>query len=164
MPNWCRNELEVLAGEETLTSFLEAVTKPPEDSLLHFQEQDAYILENLLPHPLKQADLGTEVYEGDELELKFSFLTAWSPPCAGVETISKLYPAATFILTWHESGRCFMGGATYRDGVVLHEVNIEGPEYPQFAGDFDGDEYQKHCDDVCDVRDRIENELWEAAR
>jgi hypothetical protein len=176
VPNWCSNELNVIADEETRQSFLQAVSRVPERE--EGREQAAYILENLVPLPeeheaswyqwrlgnwgTKWADDCTEVVSDDN-PLTFAFSTAWSPPRAGLMAISKLYPTATFILTWHEGGLCFLGGAAYRAGKVIHEINIEGAEYPSFDGDFNGDEYQKHYDVVCDFRDRVAAELREAA-
>lgn len=178
MPNWCINGLEVQADEVTRNEFLEAVTRIPAGELGN-SEQEAYILENLVPRPdeeddnwyqwsldnwgTKWADDCTEVVSADD-ELKFVFSTAWSPPCAGVINISKLYPAATFFLTWEESGLCFIGGAAYRDGVLLHEVNIEGKEYPSFDGDdFSSVEYVRYCGTLSDIRVTIELELFAAA-
>ena len=61
-----------------------------------------------------------------------------------------------------------MGGAVYKAGETLHEVTIEGDDYPQFDGDFaseeDADSYQKYADDMCDLRDRIQTELWEVTQ
>jgi len=177
MPNWCVNNLEVVADEDTRTHILYSVQAVPEGES---GDQDAYILENLIPRPDEQddnwyqwsldnwgtkwADDCTEIVSAEDSDLQFIFSTAWSPPCAGIKTISKMYPTAHFILTWEEGGLCFMGGATYHNGEVLHEVNIEGEDYPHFDGDFDGDEYQQYADIMCDLRDRIQTELWEVTQ
>ena len=179
MPNWCINSLEVVSDEDTRKSILAAVLPDPTDEG-RAGDQEAFIFENLLPRPAdigedwyqwsvdnwgtKWADDSTEITSMSDDDLQFVFSTAWSPPCAGIKTISKNYPDAHFILTWEEGGMCFMGGAVYKDGEVLHEVNIEGDDYPQFDGDFDGDEYQKYADDMCDLRDRIQTELWEVTQ
>lgn len=181
MQNWCINSLEIVSDEATRKSILATVTTvPPTVDGINNEGQEAYIFQNLLPdwntpQPSNYfpvlLDYNTEISsdESDEnVPLQFVFSTAPAPPCGSVLRISKNYPDAHFILTWEDSELCYMGGAVYKAGEVLHEVTIEGDDYPQFDGDFaseeDADSYQKYADDMCDLRDRIQTELWEVTQ
>lgn len=168
MPNWCINSLEVVSDEDTRKSILAAVLPDPTDELRN-GDQEAYIFQGLIPsYEEKKWDYATEIISDEDDDLQFVFSTAWFPPCEGIAIISCHYPDAHFILTWESSENCYMGGAVYKAGEVLHEVNVEGDDYPQFDGDFaseeDADSYQKYADDMCDLRDRIQTELWEVTQ
>lgn len=74
-------------------------------------------------------DLGDETIVREDYEdgkLEYHFDTAWSPPIAWLEAVSKKYPQLNFRLQYEEAGCSFEGY------VVLQN----GEEVDQFEGDY----------------------------
>lgn len=64
----------------------------------------------------------TEVQEDfEDNKLEYRFDTAWSPPCAWVETASKKYPTLSFRLQYEEGGCSFEGHVTFKNGEAVDE-------------------------------------------
>jgi len=74
-------------------------------------------------------DVRGELCKGasDSRTAAYTFDSAWSPPQAGIEAVSALYPSLTFELTWDEPGGDFGGNATYKAGDCLEEDNYDSP-------------------------------------
>lgn len=69
------------------------------------------------------------------------FDTAWSPPRAAIETISKMYPDAVFRLAYAEGGSGFWGLAIYADGDLIGEEESSDFWDPTTDADADDDGY-----------------------
>lgn len=89
---------------------------------------------------------------GDEY-LMLSFNSAWSSLHIGIENVSKQFPTLNFLLSWHEGGMAFLGGASIRNGETLQL--IEG-DYPAVKHD---DDYDAQYEQVIVVIEEIEKEL-----
>ena len=89
---------------------------------------------------------------GDEY-LMLSFNSAWSPIQIGIENVSKQFPTLNFLLSWHEGGCAFLGGASIRNGETLKL--IEG-DYPDVESD---DDYDAQYEKVSVQIEEIEKEL-----
>ena len=63
-------------------------------------------------------DMGDPVIGSEDSEFTCYFSTAWSPPVAAFEEISKRFPNATFELSYEEQGSDFTGAARFKSGVV----------------------------------------------
>ncbi len=72
------------------------------------------------------------------------FNTAWSPPIAAIETLSKMFPDIEFRLDYYEGG-CWFAGYCEFNGGSYSDVQLEDDEIKDFARsvfdeDFDDDE------------------------
>jgi len=47
------------------------------------------------------------------------FDSAWSPPIPAIETISEMYPNATFTLAYAEGGSCYWGTTVIQNGAII---------------------------------------------
>ena len=47
------------------------------------------------------------------------FDSAWSPPVPAIDTISRMFPRATFLLAYAEGGSCYFGTTTFENGAVI---------------------------------------------
>lgn len=70
------------------------------------------------------------------LYTQYSFVTAWSPPLAGILTISKKYPRLTFCLDYEEPGMCFFGTFICKNGMIIEEIEQEMTPKTHKGGDF----------------------------
>lgn len=58
-------------------------------------------------------------YDLDVAEPRILFDSAWSPPLPAIETISRMFPDARFVIAYAEGGSCFWGWAAYDNGVCV---------------------------------------------
>ena len=70
-------------------------------------------------------DVRGEAQQRSKTEVIITFDSAWSPPQAGVEAVSALYPTLKFVLNWDEPGGDFAGNATYKAGACIEEDNYD---------------------------------------
>ena len=177
MPNYCDNNLTIIADSQTLASIMTAITKVPdtEKNSPDYEMLDAYIFENLLPRPAdigenwyqwsvdnwgtKWADCDTQILSSTN-EIVINFSTAWSPPLVGISKISEMYPDATFLMNWNESGLEFMGAFAVSNGNVIALEEIEGEGYPPF----DGEDYENYSDLVGELRSNLTRLVRHAAK
>jgi len=94
--------------------------------------------------------------------MSLQFLSAWSPPTAGIKYVSLFYPTLEFVLTFEEGGMGFIGGVSIKNGETVAE---RWAEYPQFdKRDNMTDEqryemYEKQNDSLLELMDEITEEL-----
>ena len=136
MPNWCDNRLVISTWSATekedearkqIKEFLCKAEVVEENG----EVVNALSMNNLYPMPKELQD--TEVISGepnwydwrveqliydDEEYLEYSFSSAWSPPTAFIEKISKDFPLLRFVLKYEEEGCGFLGRAIANDGVI----------------------------------------------
>jgi hypothetical protein len=104
-----------------------------------------------LPNDFQEGDTSTE----------FRFDTAWSPPVAGIVTISEQFPSLVFILSFMESGFGFVGAIGAHDGARIADVEVTFPDPSNFE-DENTDDQQAHNDwynAVLEAMDRAETEV-----
>ena len=65
-------------------------------------------------------DARADVEDGGRT-LSATFLTAWAPPQAGICLISKLFPHASFTLTYVETGSDFLGVSLIKNGEMVEK-------------------------------------------
>lgn len=89
---------------------------------------------------LELAMYGEEVDEGEYYAVypvedhpeQFLFKAKWEPPVKALLTLSKSYPASTFLLDYLCWESCFRGKIVMRNGAVIervHRVGYNGPSY-----------------------------------
>ena len=138
MPNWCDNHLiikgpdmDVLAFKQKAVGHAPWHEPKPEPNVLNFH--------NLVPIPgeVLKADYSsagydwelkhwgckwgachTDIVDEGEGYLGYRFDTAWSPPIAFVEHVSKEWPTLIFVLEYEESGIGFKGLARAQAGAI----------------------------------------------
>lgn len=134
MPNWCYNSVEVTP----LT---------PENAKILEEATEVGLLNTYVPIPSEDNenwyddrcnawgtkwDIAEAYVEVNDNGLVMQFDTAWSPPIAGIQTISKAYPDATFYGEYSEPGMCFAGEYIIKNGEMLSSVEREyDPEYEE---------------------------------
>ena len=94
-------------------------------------------------------DISDPVIGSEDSEFTCYFSTAWSPPVAAFEEISKRFPNATFELCYEEQGCDFTGAARFKSGVVEEFDGLPPSElqaiwlqenHPELVGNEDTDE------------------------
>ena len=65
----------------------------------------------------------------------FSFDTAWSPPTRWLAAAAKMFPKLLFVMEYGESGMCFAGQVTFKQGKLAEDV-----DYPSGS-----DRYKEIC-------------------
>tara|TARA_Y100001938_G_C8084948_1_gene431381 strand:+ start:235 stop:696 length:462 start_codon:yes stop_codon:yes gene_type:complete len=143
MPNWCSNslvistntEVDIDKAREQLKEFRDSAKLIEEDGT----EASSMSMNNLYPMPKELENTkspsdkpnwydwrcdnwGTKWdVEGcleydDEDYLEYSFQSAWSPPTAFLEKVSKDFPLLRFRLKYEEEGNGFLGVAVATNG------------------------------------------------
>lgn len=105
-------------------------------------------------------DMETQ-YDGT-LYMSLEFLSAWSPPTAGIEYVSLLFPTLEFVLTYEEGGMGFIGGVSIKNGETLGERWAEYPQYEykeDMTDDQRDDMYDKQNDKLLSLMNEITQEL-----
>lgn len=71
--------------------------------------------------------------------LEFSFDTAWSPPEAGIQAISLMYPNIKFFLYYIEPGMAFEGYSLFQNGQILESDSVTTiiPKIDSFIEDYE---------------------------
>jgi hypothetical protein len=160
MPNWCQNALVVTGDVEALKTWLNGepftfskIKPTPEEAMKKNAFDDggwySWRVENWgTKWDVEDVQIEPSDIEGDN-SVYAVFETAWSPPLAAFETLSKLLPTVTFKLSYLEEGVGFCGGALYQDGLVSEEFynrpSVEG--WREFASrEFDWQPYDEEED------------------
>ena len=76
------------------------------------------------------------------------FDTAWSPPIAAIEKLSKLFPDIEFRLEYYEGGCWFAGSAIFFDGLVEDTTLQEDDDIKAFARAVFDEEFDTDEDEV----------------
>ena len=141
MPNWCGNRLSINGLTETQQNelveailaeqLLETFIPVPEDVEDYSYRCDAWGT---------KWDVGGEVeFNGEELVAYFN--SAWCPPIEGLDTISRLFPEASFRLAYDEPGMAYCGVTYFNNGEVednyINYSDIPGVEELDFESDDD---------------------------
>ena len=160
MPNWCMNRLTVsgtdhgrmaaLWAEENV--FSKVIPQPETFSEADLAELEEYGRSTFLrPSSITAEDAwwwwrnknwGIK-WDVDEAEITqtgdktvITFGTPWSPPTAGLQKMSALYPDLRFVLVYCEPGMHFAGQALFSGGQVVSDNCYEdGEEYHRIAAD-----------------------------
>lgn len=66
-------------------------------------------------------------------ELEYTFDSAWAPPTAGIQKVSKQFPSLTFTLEYDEPGGDFAGEITFLGGKVVTENEYDSKINEQWA-------------------------------
>ena len=146
MPNWCSNRLAVSTwckvedeakARKQIEEFRDKAKLIEEDGT----EASSLCMNNLYPMPKELQDTKAPSDEpnwydwrvehwgtnwdidaclnyDDEEYLDYSFESAWSPPTAFLEKVSKDFPLLRFVLKYEEEGCGFLGRAIAKDGVL----------------------------------------------
>ena len=155
MPNWCHNRLRVSGNAQLLDEFADAVRElhPPEgedaasidfERLVPMPDEYREIDEDGNPvlggeHGLpgwwtwRSQNWGTkwnamypEPLERPPLEgLRYSFLTAWSPPLPWVTAAAEQYPDLTFDIEYAEEFAHYAGRATWHKGRLHSQEELD---------------------------------------
>lgn len=142
MPNWCSNTLTVRGEAEEIKKFRrKATAKGTKLSLARLYPEPDYDkvkVKPTFPKIVKEEYVGKKeawwdwriqhwgtkwdieaTLEIDEEDyLRYEFSSAWSPPTAWLEKVSKNYPRLAFSLKYDEEGSGFMGVAKAEEGVM----------------------------------------------
>lgn len=163
MPNWCSNVLIVSPRNNDKKTLSELKAFYLENKGVDDGEYSNLLFRMSVPVPnnlrgeqeydFRVNEWGTkwepgEVYfEDRKNELFYSFDTAWAPPIAWLEKVSKFYPNLTFKMEFDEPGMGMYGGVEVVDGDVSEWENDQPGEpesevTPEEAYDIlvDGDE------------------------
>jgi len=147
MPNWCYNNIEILADSKTIkrmSAMLDAASNKKKDN---FFESLIGVDENETPESLENGGwynhnierYGTKwdisyddiVVDGDSMTLNTE--SAWSPPIEGMRILSTMYDVSVQMY-YEEPGADYCGRATIQSGNV-HEEDYDYQEgIYQFEG------------------------------
>lgn len=148
MPNWCENILVVMGDQEQVTKFKEKVEDggmfekhlPTPVELLKIEgfNKDLDLSKKMIDkygardwYDWRVNNWGTkwdvddihvreaDNVDGDLMAVVFSFDSAWSPPEAGIETISGMYKDVVFHLQYEEPGMAFEGYCRCLNGETI---------------------------------------------
>ena len=146
MPNWCDNRLSVSTWSKVedkdkaikqIEEFRDKARLIEEDGT----EASSLSMNNLYPMPKElegtkepsdepnwydwrvehwgtKWDIDAYLEDYDTEYLQYSFQSAWSPPTAFLEKVSKDFPLLRFVLKYEEEGCGFLGRAIAKDGVL----------------------------------------------
>lgn len=136
MPNWCENQLTVSGATPEFRVWLE------EGGFSFERMNPVSSAESAPSNPWTLNDAccnawGTKWDLEENLQREVAALlmeagcaffdTAWSPPLAAIDALSKRFPGATFQLIYCEMGMFFAGVATFMGG-LSHDDEAEGRE------------------------------------
>lgn len=78
---------------------------------------------------VKWGDSETELVAVSDRRAEYRFETPWSPPIAGFDAISEMFPELTFVLRYYDMGMGFAGCAGFHNGDMedLSTENIRTP-------------------------------------
>jgi hypothetical protein len=149
MPNWCSNKIKVThddsnEGKQQLAQFKLKVQTVVEGGGIFsnffpcpadLQELDAngkqYTwYEWQIEHWGTKWDVNLDIvtFENTDDSLEFWFDTAWSPPTAFLESVSKEFPDLEFFNAYSEQGASYAGDETFVNGDKIEQFEIS----PQF--------------------------------
>lgn len=135
MPNWCNNIVLVSGPRADLNEFVNRIESRgnkslfgrfspcPPDDVLAKNGTDAYnwhIANWGTKWDVPQDEVSVSPINDKSVSMNFS--TAWSPPLAAIEAMSKQHPALTFEALFEEPGMCFEGKFVFRDGCEVCSI------------------------------------------
>jgi hypothetical protein len=155
MPNWCSNKLEISGDVEAFKTWLNGepftfskIKPTPEEAMKKNAFDDGGWYNWRVENWGTKWDLEDVMINFDD-EAFTHVETAWSPPLAAFETLSKLLPTVTFKLSYLEEGVGFCGCAFYQDGLISEEF-YDSPDsegWREFAlREFDWQPYDEEED------------------
>jgi len=148
MPNWCENQLVMSGPLKSVEAVLSGMKTIDENG-----KEQLKLLEPFIPLPDSLEDnewytwcnenwgtkwdihspsivkrfFSIEEIDGNRESIEFiriDFDTAWSPPEAGIITISKMFPDVVFFLYYIEYGMDFQGFIRVMNGQVLNADHV----------------------------------------
>ena len=172
MPNWCYNRLEVQGTKKDMDKFYSyfKINNP--------KESEDFKMEWFLPRPEEAEwyswnidNWGTkwdvcepyiDHFETDALgntTFIVSFDTAWSPPLAFFDSLTKLLPTLCINMEYEEPGMCFCGEIYYSDGCTDHREGelIQVSDCCESDCSYDDDDIEvkcKKCGEECETIDQ----------
>jgi len=134
MPNWCYNNIEILAGKKTIkrmSAMLDAASNKKKDnffeSLIGVDENETTdSLENggWYNHNIERYGTKWDISYADividEDSMTLNTESAWSPPIEGMRILSTMYDVS-IKMYYEEPGADFCGRATIQSGSVHEE-------------------------------------------
>jgi len=147
MPNYCYNNLEIYADDQTIARIINYIRSSESD----------FDFENIIPMPESEAEnwydwrcenWGTK-WNAMEVEIDYdiiSFSTAWSPSSPIIAKLAAIFPEAEFWYTFEEPGCCFAGAARYKNGELIYELDGDYESNPLWEED-DEDAYEYIVED-----------------
>ena len=154
MPNWCQNHLTVTGATPEFRAWLETerfsfeAMAPANDAP---KETD--------PHQLQAARTnawGTkwDIDENDQHRVAKDLIignaaffdTAWDPPLAAIQALSRRFTGETFHLHFCELGMFFAGAATFHAGEDHEETFEDKTSVLKIASDIFGYEDEEPCE------------------
>jgi hypothetical protein len=130
MPNWCKNTLQVSGPAPDVKRFRDLGKKAGYTDLsLHaFYPLPGEEAENwynwCTRHWGTKWDIDAELKIATDDYLEYSFESAWAPPDAWLEEVSKQFPALAFRLQYDEPDQALTGVVTVQGGIVRDEPVI----------------------------------------
>jgi hypothetical protein len=131
MPNWCSNEIDIIAQPEVIAEIVQVIKANPHGV---FQMGDFVPMPEELRNTTAPQDKpnwydwnvsnwGTKWELGEDVSVSISersiglgFDTAWSPNCSFWVAFSEKYPTVQISHRYYEEGMSFIGEAFYEDG------------------------------------------------
>jgi hypothetical protein len=131
MPNWCSNEIDIIAQPEVIAEIVQVIKANPHGV---FQMNDFVPMPEELRNTTAPQDKpnwydwnvsnwGTKWELGEDVSVSISersiglgFDTAWSPNCSFWVAFSEKYPTVQIEHKYYEEGMSFIGEAFYEDG------------------------------------------------
>lgn len=174
MPNWCMNGLEITGPVVDVEHWLERIEHNvgSEYGLLgtfvvpdYNESGDNWYTANIAAWGTKWDVQLSDITESVALftddqgfaSTSWQFETAWSPPCAWLQTMSGMWPSLTFSLWFEEWGMQFMGYMIAKDGkVVIRDKDFPDEEDTDTNGQLTDAYYQA-------LEDRREQLIWAAS-
>ena len=145
MPNWCMNEITITGDSNEIDTLLMNAEGP--------DETKAFSMEALVPCPNNENwyewninNWGTKwdfviskndlivIKEPNTTKVLFNVDTAWSPPLAFWQKVSKLYPFIDIKVYYEEEGIGFIGMAKFKQGKMRNKERRLTAEVYKRAG------------------------------
>ena len=138
MPNWCNNNLLIKADNRDAAKEFKALEHKFKKRFTYSKESNHIenLFDSILPTPSEYLDNGNwydwrvnkwgtkwdavECYQIDRghNDVKFTFLTAYSPPIEWLEYVAEMFPNIWIMLEYDEPGMCFRGVASGRGQII----------------------------------------------
>jgi len=148
MPNWCRNDLDIVGQENVVNDFIEVAKLEIDEGIVPLCFANLYPEPDYDKNPSEDSSVMPDWYNwrienwGTKWDLdintqfdsgigwaSYVFDTAWSPPLELFDVVAGDYPALKFTLTFGEMGMWFSGRTVWQTGKRFS--HIEG-EYEAF--------------------------------
>jgi hypothetical protein len=141
MPNWCDNDITFVGDKEVLDKVLDFIKPNPNDE--GCKETSLLSLNSIYPLPADMKEDGrwynwcinnwgtkwdVDAYSKDDYEYEgkryviMHFASAWGPPQAAIEHLSKAFPEIFIHHSYDESGMDFSGYDVYYGGDAVERI------------------------------------------